>query len=160
VMQPIQNFVEQNFFVVWCFGAASCLLVFGVMAWRQFAHGPKFPSLSSVNVLHRERFASGCSHRSLITRLGGAQNMLHVVLTDSELWVTTFACFRGLAGFYDLDHRIPLTDITSVDEKGKSVILRFNRSDRSAGRIQLWLRDKTGFIEKLMPLIHCREPAA
>jgi hypothetical protein len=130
------------------------------MAWRQISTGPQFPSLSSVNVLHRERFASGCSHRSLFTRLGGARNALRVILTDSELWVTTFAFFRGIAAKYDLDHRIPLADIINVEEHGNSVLIQFNRSDQSSGKLQLRLRDKVGFLDKLNGLIHFRGPAA
>jgi hypothetical protein len=72
-----------------------------------------------------------------------------VVLTDTELWVTTFAYFRGLAGFYDLDHRIPLSDVTRVEERGKSILVTFNRGDHKSGVLQLTLRDKDHFISQL-----------
>jgi hypothetical protein len=149
VIQQLQNFLDDHFFVVWCLGVAFCLVGFAAMAWWQISRGPKFPSLSSVNILHRERFASGCSHRSIITRLGGAHNMLHVVLTDTELWVTTFAYFRGLAGFYDMDHRIPLTEVMHIEDRGKSVLITFNREDHTLGVLQLRLRDKDHFISQL-----------
>jgi len=149
VIQQLQKFLDDHFFVTSCIGVAFCLLGFAAMAWWQIVRGPQFPSLSSVNVLHRERFASGCSHRSLITRLGGARNMLHVVLTDSELWVTAFAYFRGLAGFYDLDHRIPLAEVTHIEDRGKSVLISFNRNDQTAGVLELRLRDKKHFISQL-----------
>lgn len=149
MIQQFQNFLDDHFLVVWCLGVGLCLFGFAAMAWWQILRGPQFPSLSSVNVLHRERFASGCSHRSLITRLGGAKNMLHVVLTDTELWVTTFAYFRGVAGFYDLDHRIPLAEVTHIEDRGKSVLITFNRGDYTSGTLQLRLRDKDHFIRQL-----------
>jgi hypothetical protein len=80
--------------------------------------------------------------------------MLRVVLTDSELWITTLAFFRGIAARYDLDHRIPLGDITDVEERGMSVLIHFRRSDQTEGKIQLRLRDKERFISKLRSLIH------
>jgi hypothetical protein len=153
VIQQVQIFIDKYFYVASCGGMAICLFGFAAMAWKQISRGPRFPSLSSVNVLHRERFASGCSHRSLMTRLGGARNMLRVVLTDSELWITTLAFFRGITAYYDLDHRIPLADITDVEERGKSVLIHFKRDDQTEGKIQLQLRDQEGFISKLCPLI-------
>jgi hypothetical protein len=160
MFQQVLNFIDDHFFLLWCLTVAYVLAAFGLMAWRQASNGPQFPSLETVNVLHRERFASGCSHRSLLTRLGGARNMLHVVLTDSELWVTTFAYFRGLTAKYDLDHRIPLADVTRVNERWRSVIIEFNHSDQTTGKIQLWLRDRKGFIEKLALLIGDRAQIA
>jgi hypothetical protein len=153
MLQQVQNFIDDHFFLVWCVGVAVCLLVFAAMAWRRISRGPQFPSLATVKVLHRERFASGCSHRSLLTRLGGANNMLRVILTDSELWITTIAFFRGIAAFYDLDHRISLVDITSVEDRGKTVLIQFNRPDRSNGKLHLRLRDKRGFMDKLNSLM-------
>jgi hypothetical protein len=84
-----------------------------------------------------------------MTRFGGAQNALHVVLTDTELWVTTFACFRGIAGFYDLDHRIPLAKVMHVEDRGKSILITFKRDDDTSGVLQLRLRDKDHFIRQL-----------
>jgi hypothetical protein len=145
VLQQLHQFIDDNFFVCWCVGFTFCLLGFAAMAWWQIATGPRFPPLSSVKVLHRERFASGCSHLSLITRLGGAENMLTVVLTENELWITTFALFRGLCGFYDLDHRIPIDTITDVVDARKSLMIHFTRPNGTPAAIQLRLRDKDGF---------------
>jgi hypothetical protein len=157
VFQQVQKFIDDHFFVMWCFGTVVCLCGFAALAWRQFKNGPQFPALSTVKVLHYERFVSGCSFRSLFTKLGGARNMLRVVLTDSELWITTIAFFRGITAKYDLDHRIPLVDITGLEEHGKSVVIQFKRGDQSTGKIQLRLADKDGFVQKLAPLLHHQE---
>jgi hypothetical protein len=154
MFEEVRNFIDDHFFLIWCLTAGYVLTAFGVMAWRQASNGPQFPPLESVNVLHRERFASGCSHRSLLTRLGGARNMLDVVLTDTELWVTTFAYLRGISVKYDLDYRIPLIDVVSVEKSWmRSVVIHFHRSDRTTEKLQLWLRDREEFLAKLQPLI-------
>jgi hypothetical protein len=153
MMQQFQQFLAEHFFLLWCAGAVISVLVFATMSWRQISRGPQFPSLSAVNVLYRERFASGCSHRSLLTRFGGAQNVLRVVLTDSELWITTIALFRGIAGFYDLEHRIPVANIANIEDRGRSLLIDFDRGNGTLGRLELRLRDKDGFLAKLCPLI-------
>ena len=104
-------------------------------------------------MLHRERFASAWSHRSLITRLGGAQNALGVTLTDTELWLKTPTAFWGIVAFYDLLHRIDVQDIARVEDAGNTIFIHFTRSDSSPAKVQLKLRDKSGFLSKVEPLL-------
>ena len=83
-MQPIFRFIENNFAAFFLFFLIWTIAWMAFFLWRRARTGPKFPRLTDVTVLFRERFASGASHLSSITRLGGAQNCLTVILTDSE----------------------------------------------------------------------------
>jgi hypothetical protein len=147
------QFIQNNFVLTWFMTLGICLSGFAAMAWWRIRTGPTFPPLSTVNVLHRERFASGRSHYSLITKLGGAQNALAVVLTDADLWITTFSFFRGIAGFYDLDHRIPISRITNVENRGKAIFVQFQKPDGDQCKIELRLRGTHDFLSCLRSLM-------
>jgi hypothetical protein len=84
--------LQQFLIAVFPFVFVGALLwVVGCMAfvlWRRKIHGPHFPEHNKVNVLFEEIWTSGNSHKSLFTRMGGANNCLRVTVTDDELWVT------------------------------------------------------------------------
>ena len=150
-MQQLFRFIENNFAACFLFALVWNVVGIAFLLWRRSRRGPAFPSLETVNVLFRERFASGASHRSWITRLGGASNCLTVVLSDSELWVTTFLPFTAFAGFYDLEHRIQLESLTTVSQQGKSVTIDFDMPDGDRRRIVLRLRRAKEFMAVLPP---------
>lgn len=145
----IDRFIRDNFFLFFALAfvwSAGCM---AFMLWRRSRRGPHFPSLDTVNVLFRERFASASSHKSLITRIGGAQNCLSITLTDAELWVTTFFPFTAFAGFYDLDHRIPLECLNDFQRNGTKVTIDFVTPDGEARRIVLRLRRADHFVDAI-----------
>jgi len=120
----------------------------GPLIWRHF-RGPRFPKQSTVSVVFKELFASGSSHRNILTRFGGASRCLTVVVTTEELWITTFFPFTALAGFYDLEHRIALNNILSAIPNGPGVILEFRRENGKLGKLGLYLRDQESFLRSL-----------
>ena len=123
-----------NFFgALWWVNVALSLAGYGVLTWWYVSRGPTFPPLSSVTVLHRERFASAWSHLSPITRLGGASNALGVTLTETELWLKTPVVFRGVIAFFDLVHRIAINDIDRIEDAGNTIYVFFNRNDSTPG---------------------------
>ena len=150
-MQQFFRFVQNNFAVFFLFALAWSVVGIAFLLWRRSKRGTAFPSLETVNVAFRERFASGASHRSWSTRLGGVSNCLTVVLTDSELWVTTFFPFTAIAGFYDLEHRIPTKSLSHVTQKGKSVTIDFEMPEGDRRRIVLRLRRAPEFMAALPP---------
>ena len=156
MIQQFRDFIDEFFLAVWCAGFAIALVVYAAMTWWYVSHGPSFPHISTVNVLHRERFASGRSHLSLITRFGWAHNALVVTLTDTELWLKTPLVFWGVAAFYDQIHRIRLTDIDRVEQARRSVFVHFTRNDSTPGKFELRLRDKAGFLSKIAPFVESR----
>jgi len=150
-MQQIFRFVTNNFAIVFLFALTWTIAWTAYLLWRHAQTGPKFPPLADVTVLFREQFASGTSHLSWVTRLGGASNCLSVVLTDSELWVTAFFPFTAFAGFYDLEHRIPKQSLTHVSQRGRSVTIDFNMPNEDRRRIVLCMRRAPEFMAALPP---------
>jgi len=72
------------------------------------------PRFEPADVVFQEWFASGCSQKNIITKIGGARNCLRLVVTRSFLWVTSWFPFSLIAPFYDMEHVIPLNTIISV----------------------------------------------
>ena len=75
------------------------------------------PKLAKEEILYQERSASGASQRNILTKLGGANNCLRLVVTKEILWITTWLPLVPLTAFYDLEHFIPLRNITSIESK-------------------------------------------
>lgn len=126
------------------------------LAWRFYRRhkrGIVFPPLESVRHVFHEGMASGSSHKNWWTRLGGARNCLRVTVTDTEVWIRSFFPFSLLAGDFDLEHRIPLSSISSAELSNSAfrrfVLLDFNFADGSNRRIQLFLRDPDAFLSSL-----------
>ncbi len=150
-MQQIFRFIENNFAAFFLFALVWNVVGIAFLLRRRSKKGPKFPPLETVNVVFRERFASGASHLSWITRLGGASNCLSVILTDSELWITTFFPFTAFAGYYDLEHRVSTQSLTQVLQNRKSVTIEFSMPDGAQRRIVLRLRSAPEFMAALPP---------
>lgn len=124
------------------------LWVFGCMAfmlWRRKNREPHFPDRDEVNILFEEHWTSGNSHKSLFTRLGGADHCLCVTVTDDELWVAPHFPFSAFAAKFDLDHRVHRDTITSVEQNGKKTRVTFAIEDGDQRTITLRLRNADRF---------------
>lgn len=139
-MNAIDAFLRQYFFVLIAIAFIWNLSVFAYMWWRRAKQGRKFPPLSQVHVLFREQFASGYSHKSWMTRLGGASNCLTITVTADELWIGTFFPFSILLNTYDLEHRIPLRDLVLVEQQKQRITIDFKVDDSEVRRLTLVTR--------------------
>ena len=74
------------------------------------------PTFEPADVLYQEWFASGCSHKNIFTRLGGARNCLRLVVTQDFLFVTSWFPFSIFTSIYDLEHQIPLDSKLTIRE--------------------------------------------
>jgi hypothetical protein len=96
------------------FSIAATVALFGWLVWR-YARGVQArPRFEPADVVFQEWFASGCSQKNIITKIGGARHCLRLVVTNSFLWVTSWFPFSLIAPFYDMEHVIPLNTIISV----------------------------------------------
>ena len=86
----------------------------GYLLWRYVRSLQTRPDFQQADVLFQEWFASGCSQKNVITKIGGARNCLRLVVTRNFLWVTSWFPFSLIAPLYDMEHVIPLRSITSV----------------------------------------------
>jgi hypothetical protein len=93
---------------------AATVAMFGWWAWLYFRAVLAKPHFEQVDIVFQEWFASGCSQKNIVTKIGGARNCLRLVVTKSFLWVTSWFPFSLIAPFYDMEHMIPLHCITSV----------------------------------------------
>lgn len=129
--------------VVWNICAFTFLL------WRRKVRGPHFPRRNEVNILFEERWTSGRSFKTFLTRIGGANNCLRVTLTDDELWVTPHFPFSALGGKFDLDHRIRRDSIVSMERNRKMIRLSYILTDGDDRTIELRLRKADEFYRAL-----------
>lgn len=132
-------------FVGWTWACTSI----GLMMWRRRQRGLVFPKADDPAVVFCEKFASGASHKSWVTRLGGASNCLTILVADSHLAVTTFFPFTAFAAIYDLEHLIPLSDLTDVTVKRSTVEVEFENAEGGRRRITLRLRNRAQFLKVL-----------
>ncbi len=126
------------------------------LAWhfyRRHKCGIVFPPLESVRNVFHEGMASGSSHKNWWTKLGGARNCMRVTVTDTEVWLRSFFQFSLLAGDFYLEHRIPLSSISSAELRNSAfrrfVLLDFNLADGSNRRVQLFLRGPDASLSSL-----------
>lgn len=104
-----------------------------------------FPDLESVRVLFKENRASGFSKKSFMTKRGGANKMLQVIITNRELWIRSHAMHATFAKKADLLHKVRLDRITGINEVKKNIEVTFQNSDRSETTVSLKLKKPEDF---------------
>ncbi len=76
MFSELSQFMQQNFVYIFLLSLLWCL-GFSWMTWLGLKkRGLDFAELSSANVLFEETQASGCSHQSVFTLLGGGRKCL------------------------------------------------------------------------------------
>jgi hypothetical protein len=130
--------------------AAAAVLAW--WAWRYFRAVRDRPRFEKADVVYQEWFASGCSQKNIITKLGGARNCLRLVVTKNFLWVTSWFPFSLIAPFYDMEHVIPLDAIVSVRHSrfvGRNNLLLTYRDCKGTHTLRLLPRKPNDFIASL-----------
>ena len=132
---------------------AATVAVLGWWVWRYFRAVGAKPSFEAADVVFQEWFASGCSEKNIITKLGGARNCLRLVVTRSFLWVTSWFPFSLIAALYDMEHVIPLDAIVSVQRSrffGRSTfLLTYRDANREEHTLRLLPKNPDDFIASL-----------
>ena len=100
----------------WLYRLASvALLAYAVYRYLEaLAHRPRF---AKTDIRFQEWFASGCSQKNILTKMGGGHNCVRIVVTHDLLWITSWFPFSLLAPLYDMEHVIPLGQISSVERR-------------------------------------------
>ncbi len=135
--------------LIWLFGVIVASILF-----RRFRGNPIFRA-GPRSYRYKEGWISGYSHRGILTFLGGARNCLTVTLTDNLLTVHPnfpFSLFF-LPEVYDLDHKIPIEKLRSVEKKQKlfsmAVDITYETARGASRTISMFVRDKDLFIYSL-----------
>ncbi|MGB3848855.1 MAG: hypothetical protein WA958_02720 [Tunicatimonas sp.] len=108
-----------------------------------------FPDIKTVNVKYRDLAASGYSTTSLVTKMGGARNVLDIVVTDTELWLKSMVLFAGIGQQYDLLHKIPLNKIVKVEKIGRKVQIDFQTKAEEDKQVVLITKKPDALIQNL-----------
>ena len=104
------------FFYIWL---ALAILLFYFLIKRGKKLLQSFSDIDLGSVVFSEKHASGHIVRSRQTRRAGITKMLHVIITDQELFLKTNIALAHLANENDMLHRIPLRNILALEyEKG------------------------------------------
>lgn len=126
-------------------------LVGGSILFRRLRGKPILRSSPSL-YRYREGWISGYSHRGVLTFFGGARRCLTVTLTDRLLTVHPnfpLSLFF-LPEVYDLDHRIPLEQLRSVEKKQKffstAVDVTYETARGALHTFSIFVRDSDQFV--------------
>ena len=108
-----------------------------------------FPNINFVNVIYQDKYASGYSTKSWRTRIGGTRNMLKIVVTDNELWLTCNILLAGIGEYYDLLHKISLENIKKVEKQEKKITLDFKTNSGIDKQVVLITKQPEIFLKAL-----------
>ncbi|HEX8920727.1 MAG TPA: hypothetical protein VF766_04585 [Pyrinomonadaceae bacterium] len=116
-------------------------------AWK----GKKNPAIPEFDITFSEKWVSGFSHQTSLTKLGGATNCLAVELSRKALVIRSMLplSLGFLAKFYDLEHHIPKDKIKRVqpkDSDGKGRVVIDFEQDGVEKRVELILRKRQEFL--------------
>ena len=152
-MDVIAKFILDHFLLLVAIVIISQLVLIGINVWKRKKSGLVLPKPNDPDVVFAERFASGSSNKSWMTRMGGASNCLIVVVTKSHLAVTPQFPFNIAAQSLDLEHLIPISDITKLAQKQKITEVEFQHGSGTIRKISLRLRNAPGFLDSLQERI-------
>ncbi len=134
------------FLTIWAIGAVFVLT-------RLFLSGKKalsiFPDIGEVVVRYRDKTGSGRSMQSWKTKIGGAKNVLDIVVTDKELWLKGMMLFAGVCERFDLLHKVPLANITNVQQDGISITIDFTSVDGKDKQLVLVTKRPDAFVNAI-----------
>lgn len=136
-------------------GAAALLSVALVIScWRRCCARKRSLRQSPENtIVHSEHRASGYSHRSLITQLGGIARSVELTVTDDRLLVDVAYPFALVAEQVDLCHRIALDSIERVAARrvphGLECIITFRNQGGARQQLSLFPESPDRFLRAL-----------
>ena len=134
-------------------GAVVLTLVF-IRCWRRCASRKNSSAcVTTTSTLHREHAASGYSHRSLLTKLGGVARKVELTVTHSDLLVDVAYPFALVAEQVDLTHRIALSSIEGVAARrvqhGLECIITFRNRDGIQQMLSIFPEAPDRFLQAL-----------
>ncbi len=106
----------------------------------------RFKDQGDQPVRFRERGASGHSRKSVVTKLGGANGVLEVVVTDQEVWLKgIWPMFSYIGSRFDMTHRIPKSSVRACTVSNERVELRFISEKGEDTLVVIELKDPAAF---------------
>ncbi len=142
----------------WVFYAAGAVvlltLALAALSWRRCCSRKRSVRPHAAEpVVHTERHASGYSHRSLITQLGGIARRVELTVTSDKLLVDVAYPFALVAEQVDLCHRIALDSIERVAARrvahGLECIITFRNGEGLRQQLSVFPESPDRFLHAL-----------
>lgn len=132
------------FLTVWLLSAIPTI----IFALRGIKKAKKtFEGIENQPIRYREKGASGYSKKSLITRMGGANKVLDIILTDTELCIKGIITIFSFIGFYyDLTHRIRRDKILNIQKVKNTIEIKFISNSGRQTEVVLILKNGDQFL--------------
>jgi len=128
-------------------------LLFGYFIYKYVLSLINRPAIEKERIVFQEWVASGSSMKNILTRLGGGNNCVRLVVTDQILWVTAWFPFSLLAPGYDMEHVIPLNQISEIETRegwfSQQIILSYVDENGTVHRLKLIPKKREVFLEAL-----------
>ncbi len=106
----------------------------------------RFAGQGNQGIRFRERGASGHCNKSLVTKFGGANGVLEVVVTDSELWLKgVWPLFSYIGAMFDMTHRVPKSSIHKCTSIENTIELHFVNETGAESNVVLELKNPAAF---------------
>ena len=106
----------------------------------------RFAGQNDQQIRFRERGASGHSNKSMVTKFGGANGVLEVVVTDKELWLKgIWPLFSYIGAMFDMTHRIPKSSIHKCITVDDTIELHFTNETGGESHVVLELKNPGAF---------------
>ena len=122
------------------------VLIMIIMTTKGYFVHKKLPPFNSEDIIFRERMASGYNNSSMINRMGGATNILDVIVTREIFIIKAPMTFMGFMPMFGLIQHSHIGNI-SVEEKNRQYIsVIINQPDGLSTEIILKLKKKDEFL--------------
>lgn len=131
------------FLIIWGILAISLISYF---FWAGKKASALFPDIETVKVIYREKGASGFSTKNFQTKMGGANKVLDIVVTEDELWLKTQSLFLAVAVRFDMAHNIPLGNIKNAHKEGEKITLDFESTKGESKQVVLMPKSPDDFL--------------
>lgn len=154
--QPTSGFVFKNFNIIFAISFFWVGIIIVASIIYKVKSGKKLKPIDLGEILYQENGVSGSSHKSILTRLGGARNCLLVTATKNEIDIHPSFPFNlmFLPEIYDLKHRIAVKDIKIIQRVehviGKSSIkIEYLQNGRESKAVELYLGNADKFLASI-----------
>jgi uncharacterized protein (UPF0248 family) len=122
---------------------------FGYAYLKRIRNHP-FADRNEIEAVYHERGASGNSDKTKFTKMGGANKCLTITVTATELWIHGSDFIAMIAQRSDLEHRIPLRKITSVEKIKKGVVnVSFDIGEGETRTLRLITKNPTALMNAI-----------
>lgn len=110
-----------------------------------------FPDLDRVHVRFVHKWSSCMVEGTSLFKKGAVRNLLHIVVTNEEVWLKTGVIVAGIAAKYRIVQKVPLTNIRNADLMGDYLYVDMIAMDGEPLKIRLYTPQLQQLADLLVP---------